>query len=68
MNDTPIPVLLTLNEVAERLGVGRRTINAWISQDRIRVTQIGPNTPRLTAADLADFIESARRDHHILDR
>jgi excisionase family DNA binding protein len=63
MNGRPQPrILLTLDEVAERLGVSRRTVNEWIKRKRIRVTHIGARTPRVTEEDYFAFVEEARGD------
>jgi excisionase family DNA binding protein len=55
-----IPRLLTLGEAAELLGVTRRTVNDWAA-DRLRVTYLGPRTPRILETDLLAFIDAARR-------
>lgn len=54
-----IPRLLTLGEAADLLGVTRRTIAEW-ANDRLRVTYLGPRTPRILESDLIAFIQAAR--------
>lgn len=54
-----LPKLLTLGEAAEFLGVTRRTITEW-ANSRLRVTYLGPRTPRILESDLIAFIQAAR--------
>ena len=51
---------LTFDETSEILAVSRRTLNAWIAAGRIRVTQLGPRSPRILESDLAAFVERSR--------
>jgi excisionase family DNA binding protein len=59
VDERGIPRLLTLGEAARLLSVTRRTISEWAG-DRLRVTYIGPRTPRILEADLIAFIDAAR--------
>lgn len=55
-----IPLLLSIAAAAKMLGVGQRTLRAWISEGRLKVTYLGPRTPRILDSDLVQFIERAR--------
>jgi excisionase family DNA binding protein len=55
-----VTVVLTLDQVAERLQVSRRTINRLVAQGRIRTIKVGQQ-PRVTEREFEAFIASARR-------
>jgi excisionase family DNA binding protein len=50
--------LLSVEQAAERLGgVSKNTINAWLSQGKLRRTKVGRRT-MLRESDLQEFIAS----------
>jgi excisionase family DNA binding protein len=51
------PHLLRIPEVAEHLGVSRRTVQAWIASGRLRVVRLGRRCVRIDPAELARFVE-----------
>ncbi|MEZ5079556.1 MAG: helix-turn-helix domain-containing protein [Thermoleophilia bacterium] len=53
--------LLTLNDCAQRLNVGKRTIERWRAEGRLAVVKVGRVT-RVEPAELERFI-SANRMH-----
>ena len=56
--DQPTP-LLTVEQVAKRLGTPTRFVRRLIAQRRIRFCRVGRYV-RIAASDLADFIEAGR--------
>ena len=56
--DQPTP-LLSVEQVAERLGTPTRFVRRLIAQRRIRFCRVGRYV-RIAASDLADFIETGR--------
>lgn len=52
--------VLTLDQVAARLQVSRRTVNNLIRDGRIRPVRIG-RSPRVTERELAAFLASLER-------
>ncbi|WP_414551528.1 helix-turn-helix domain-containing protein [Anabaena sp. CCY 0017] len=52
---------LTTNEVANLLRVHQRTVQRWISSNRLKATKIGPRVWRIKKQDLDDFMGI---DHH----
>ncbi len=55
------PRLLRLAEVAERVGVSYRTVQAWVASGRVRVLRLSPRVVRVEAAELERWIAEARR-------
>ena len=49
-------MLLTVEQVAERLQVHEETVRVWIRRKQLNAVQIG-NEYRITPADLRDYIE-----------
>jgi excisionase family DNA binding protein len=49
----------TLDEVAERLKVSRRTVNRWVAAGNLRVYRLSPQAGavRVTESDLRTFLE-----------
>jgi excisionase family DNA binding protein len=52
--------LLTLDEVAERLRVSRRTVERLIAAGRLRPTRVGART-LVTARELEAYVAAASR-------
>jgi excisionase family DNA binding protein len=60
--ESPPPTrLLRIPEVAERLRVSRRTVQAWIASGRLRVVRLGRRCVRVDPAELARFLGEASR-------
>jgi len=53
--------LLTINEVAKRLGVHRNTVYIWIDKGLLKGRRIGSRALRVTEQDLEDFIRHNNR-------
>jgi excisionase family DNA binding protein len=54
----------TLDEVAERLRVNRRTVDRWAKDQGLRTIRLGPpprGAVRIAESDLEEFIERRRR-------
>lgn len=49
--------LLTLRDVAERLGVHRNTLRKYIASQALPVVQLGPRTTRVRRSDLEMFVK-----------
>jgi excisionase family DNA binding protein len=49
---------LTTNEIAEILRVHQRTVQRWISSNRLKATKVGPKILRVRKQDLDEFLES----------
>ncbi|MHB2023680.1 MAG: helix-turn-helix domain-containing protein [Mycobacteriales bacterium] len=54
------PVLLTIDEAADRMGVGVRFMRRLIEEGRIPVLKLGERKTRLDEADIDAYIERAR--------
>lgn len=54
---------LTTNEIAEILRVHQRTVQRWISSNRLKATKVGPKILRVRKQDLDEFLESQNQDH-----
>ena len=54
---------LTTNEIAEILRVHQRTVQRWISSNRLKATKVGPKILRVRREDLNKFLESQDKDH-----
>lgn len=52
--------LLSVDEVAERCGVSRRTVFAWIAAGYLTVVRFGRRVVRIREADLDSMIERQR--------
>ncbi|MAF13635.1 MAG: excisionase [Parcubacteria group bacterium] len=52
--------LLTMEQVAKRLGVSLKTVYRWIDSGELPVSQIGKRTYRIFERDLVKFIYSRR--------
>ena len=50
--------LLTMEQVAKRLGVSLKTVYRWIDSGELPVSLIGQRTYRIFEKDLIDFIYS----------
>lgn len=58
MNALPVtPLLLTMDQAAEALGMCRRTLLAHVRAGDIRFVLIGKRTRKFAQSDLAEFIE-----------
>lgn len=44
--------LHTLNELAARAGVSRKTVNRWVAQGRVEVIRLGSRTTRVTDEEI----------------
>ena len=54
----------TLDEVAEKLRVNRRTVDRWAKDQGLKAIRLGPpprGAVRIAESDLEDFIERRRR-------
>lgn len=54
---------LTTNEVANLLRVHQRTVQRWISSNRLKATKIGPRVWRIKKQDLDDFMRIDDNDN-----
>ncbi len=58
------PEYLTIDEVAERLKVSRRTVYRWIERGELPAYKLGPDRPgvewRIGEEDLIKFLEERR--------
>ncbi len=54
---------LTTNEIAEILRVHQRTVQRWISSNRLKATKVGPKILRVRRQDLNEFLENQDQDH-----
>ena len=52
--------LLTMEQVAKRLGVSLKTVYRWIDSGALPVSQLGQRTYRIFERDLVNFIYSHR--------
>jgi putative transcriptional regulator len=50
--------LLTLSQVAERLGLSRKRVNDYVNEGKLRATKGKQNHNFVSEADLQDFIEN----------
>lgn len=53
--------LLTMDQLAERLHVSRRTVERLVRQGRIRVVRPSPGTVRVEEREVAAYLASLRR-------
>lgn len=62
MTDAPssLPQLLTVREVAERLGISSRSVWSMLSNGRLTGLRLGAKTIRIEAAELERFVAAAR--------
>lgn len=49
---------LTTSEIAEILRVHQRTVQRWISSNRLKATKVGPKILRVRKQDFDEFLES----------
>ncbi|NJK49027.1 helix-turn-helix domain-containing protein [Candidatus Gracilibacteria bacterium] len=49
---------LTTSEIAEILRVHQRTVQRWISSNRLKATKVGPKILRVRKQDFDKFLES----------
>jgi excisionase family DNA binding protein len=54
---------LTTNEIAEILRVHRRTVQRWISSNRLKATKVGPKILRVRKQNLDEFVESQNQGY-----
>lgn len=54
---------LTTNEIAEILRVHQRTVQRWISSNRLKATKVGPKILRVRKQDFDEFIKSQSQDY-----
>jgi len=50
------PPLMTIPEVARRLGVCRATVWRWVNSGRLPGSKVGPNTWRFSEANIQEFL------------
>lgn len=50
--------LLTMEQVAKRLGVSLKTVYRWIDAGELPVSQLGERTYRIFERDLIEFVYS----------
>lgn len=55
--------LLTTNEIAEILRVHQRTVQRWISSNRLKAIKVGPKILRVRQQDLNEFLENQNRNY-----
>lgn len=48
--------LLTTNEIAQILRVHQRTVQRWISSNRLKATKVGPKIFRVRKKDFDEFL------------
>lgn len=48
----------TITEVADRLGVNRKTVSGWITAGKLKAHRLGHRTVRIFPADLEAFVGS----------
>ena len=53
--------MLTVKQVAEKLGVHKITVYRWIYQKRLKAIKISRNIVRIYQEDLDKFLEDRRR-------
>jgi excisionase family DNA binding protein len=54
---------LTTNEIAEILRVHQRTVQRWISSNRLKATKVGSKILRVRKQDLDEFLESQNQGY-----
>jgi excisionase family DNA binding protein len=54
---------LTTSEIAEILRVHQRTVQRWISSNRLKATKVGPKILRVRRQDLEEFLDSQNQDY-----
>jgi excisionase family DNA binding protein len=54
---------LTTNEIAEILRVHQRTVQRWVSSNRLKATKVGPKILRVRKQDLDEFLESQNQGY-----
>lgn len=54
--------LLSTSEIAEILRVHQRTVQRWISSNRLKATKVGPKILRVRKQDLDKFLEDHNQD------
>lgn len=52
-----LPILLTVDEVADVLRVNPRTVERWSAEGRLQRVDLGPRTVRYRATDVAALID-----------
>jgi excisionase family DNA binding protein len=58
---SPIPVLLSVAETAERCGVSTKTVRRWIKRRCLRIYRPGGvRLIRIDESDIAEFIKDGR--------
>ncbi|MBU7583160.1 MAG: helix-turn-helix domain-containing protein [Nostoc sp. TH1S01] len=55
--------LLTTHEIAEILRVHQRTVQRWISSNRLKAIKVGPKILRVRQQDLNEFLENQNKDY-----
>ena len=53
-------------EVAERFGVSRRTVYAWMSSGRLQGTKVGPKLWHISEVQIAAFLEASQPDRPVV--
>ena len=56
--DSEIPELMKLKDVAKYLKIGERALCRWIKEGRLKVIRLSATCIRVDARDLDDFIQS----------
>ena len=54
--------LLSLREVAETLGVGKRSVQVWVATGRLPVIRVTPRVVRVAEADLVAMLAAGRHE------
>lgn len=57
---SPLPDLLTAQEVADRLRVSKRTAQRLMAEGKFPTVQISPRITRVNACDLDEFMAAQR--------
>lgn len=55
--------LLTTHEIAEILRVHQRTVQRWISSNRLKAIKVGPKIFRVRKQDLNEFLDNQNKDY-----
>ena len=57
--------LLTLDEVAKELRIGRRTLYLWIKQDRIKAIKLPNGKLRIESSELERVLKESNVDTNV---
>ena len=60
--DKPAPKLLTISEVAIRLGISTRSVRRLVKRQELTVVRLSARLVRITPAAMSDFLRRADDD------